>query len=153
MLVFLYLSDLVVASPTATFGLPEAKRGIYAGAGGLPRVVRIFGMQAAAEIALTGRNLTAAELEKRGFLKVAASPDTLMDEALKLAADIGDMSPDAIVVTRAGLREAWETASVQRSAQLTDERYHAALMSSENTRIGLEAFAKKQKPNWVASKL
>lgn len=116
-------------------------------------MVRIFGMQAAAEIALTGRNLTAAELEKRGFLKVAASPDTLMDEALKLAADIGDMSPDAVVVTRAGLREAWETASVQRSAQLTDERYHAALMSSENTRIGLEAFAKKQKPNWVASKL
>jgi enoyl-CoA hydratase/carnithine racemase len=116
-------------------------------------VVRIFGMQLAGEIALTGRTLTANELQKFGFLRMSTTPDSLIDDALRLAADIGDMSPDAIVVTRAGLRQAWETSSVERSQQLIEQRYHGPLMSSENTRIGLAAFAKKQKPSWVPTKL
>ena len=62
-------SDMVVASPSATFGLPEAKRGLWAAAGGIPRVVRTFGMQKASDIVLAGRTLSA-------------------DEAMRLAADM-----------------------------------------------------------------
>ncbi|KAJ9129907.1 Crotonase, core [Coniochaeta hoffmannii] len=145
--------DLVIASPTAKFSLPEVKRGLYAGAGGLPRVVRTFGMQLAGEIAMTGRVLSAEELKGYGFLRVSSSPESLLSEALQLATGIADQSPDGIIVTRAGLRQAWETASVERSAQLIDERYHRALMEGENMRIGVEAFAKKQKPSWVPSRL
>ncbi|OAA60271.1 Crotonase, core [Niveomyces insectorum RCEF 264] len=145
--------DLVVASPTAQFSLPEVKRGIYAGAGGLPRVVRTFGMQMAGEIALTGRVLSADELSRLGFLRVASSPASLIDEALKMANAVAAQSPDGIIVTRAGLRQAWETGSVERSAQITDERYNRALMEGENMRIGIAAFEKKQNPVWVASNL
>jgi len=143
----------VIASPTATFGLPEAKRGLYAATGGLARVARTFGMQLASEIALAGRVLTAAELQRLGFLRVASSPEALLDEALDLAAEIGQMSPDAVIVTRAGLREAWETASVEKAAQNTDKEWGRRLFEGENLRIGLEAFARKQKPIWQPSKL
>ena len=144
---------MVVASPTAKFALPEAKRGLWAAAGGIPRVVRTFGMQMASEIVLAGRVLSAHELEKVGFARVAASPDTLLDEAVKLAADVADMSPDAVIVSRSGLREAWETASVERAAQLTQDRYAKGLLEGENIRLGLMAFVTKSKPEWVPSKL
>ncbi|KAJ1552094.1 hypothetical protein HK405_012689 [Cladochytrium tenue] len=146
-------SDLVVASPTATFGLPEAKRGLFAAAGGLSRAVRTLGMQMASEIALAGRVLSAADLHRLGFLRLAASQDSLLDEAVELAKQIADMSPDAVIVTRAGLRDAWEFASIERAAQITEETWGKKLMQGENLRIGLEAFATKQKPNWIPSKL
>jgi len=144
---------MVIASPTASFSLPEAKRGLYAGAGGLPRIVRTFGLQLGTEMALTGRTYAATELQKYGFCRVASSQEALMDEALALAEEIASLSPDAVIVSRAGVREAWETGSVERAAQKTQEKYAQKLLEGENMRIGLEAFAKKQKPKWVPSKL
>ncbi|UPK89751.1 hypothetical protein LCI18_000686 [Fusarium solani-melongenae] len=145
--------DLAIASPTASFGLPEVKRGLYAAAGGLPRIVRIFGMQLAGEIALTGRSFPAQELQQYGFLRVSSSPESLLDEAVQLAVEVASQSPDAVLITRSALREAWETASVERSAQLSEERWLEPLFRGENLRIGLEAFRRKEKPKWVQSKL
>lgn len=144
---------MIVASPSATFGLPEAKRGLWAAAGGIPRVVRTFGMQTASEIVLAGRTLTADDGMRLGFCRVAASADSLVTEAVDLARGIADMSPDAVIVSRAGLRETWETASVDRSAQLVQDRYGKGLLEGDNLRIGLMAFATKSKPEWVPSKL
>lgn len=110
-------------------------------------------MQLAAEMALAGRVLSAEELQRLGFLRVAASQDTLLEEAMALAAGVARMSPDAVIVSRAGLRQAWETGSVQRAAQITDEQFGRGLMEGENARIGLEAFAAKREPEWVPSKL
>lgn len=146
-------SDIVLAAPHATFGLPESKRGLYAAAGGLPRVVKTFGMQLAADIALAGRVLKAEELRQLGFLRISRTPESLIDEALGVAKDISASSPDAIIVSRAALREAWETASVERSAQIVEERLAPKLFSGENLKIGLEAFAAKKQPVWVPSKI
>ncbi|EJP64794.1 Mevalonyl-coenzyme A hydratase sidH [Beauveria bassiana] len=145
--------DMVVASPTATFGLPEVKRGVWAGAGGIPRVVRIFGMQLASEIVLAARTLTAEEVRHHGFARIAASQDSVVPEAVALAEQITESSPDAIIISRAGLREAWETASVERAAQIMDERYMRQLLNGENIKLGLMAFASKEKPKWVPSKM
>ncbi len=146
-------SDMVVAAPTATFGLPEVKRGVWAGAGGIPRVVRIFGMQLASEIVLAARTLTAEEAKHHGFARIAASQDSVVPEAVALAEQIADMSPDSIIMSRAGLREAWETASVERAAQIMDERYMRQLVNGENIKLGLMAFVGKEKPQWVPSKM
>jgi enoyl-CoA hydratase/carnithine racemase len=147
-------SDMVVASPKATFGLPEAKRGLFAGAGGLSRLVRITGLPIATEVALAGRVLSAEEaLRFQVINKVSKTPESLLEETIELAASIGDMSPDAVIVTRSGLRQALETASVERASQLTSEKYGAALAASPNTMIGLLAFAQKKKPEWVPAKL
>ncbi|KAF4627644.1 hypothetical protein G7Y89_g10510 [Cudoniella acicularis] len=146
--------DLVVASPIVTFGLPEAIVGLYASAGGLPRLVRNVGMPLASEIALTGRRLTAAEaLDCQLINKISSTPETVVEEAVEMAKRIAALSPDAVVVTRAALREAWETASVEHAVQVTAERYNEKLFAGENIGIGLEAFAGKRRPVWVPSKL
>ncbi|KAF2460284.1 enoyl-CoA hydratase-like protein [Lineolata rhizophorae] len=148
--------DMIVASPTATFGLPEALRGIYAAAGGPARLVRTVGLPLASEIALAGRVLSAAEaLSARLVNRVADRPGTeaVVREALRLADGIAAISPDAAVVTRAALREAWERGNVEAATESVLERYHAALMEAENTREGLAAFKEKRKPVWKPSKL
>ncbi|KAI9727352.1 MAG: hypothetical protein M1828_006972 [Chrysothrix sp. TS-e1954] len=146
--------DMVVASPNARFALPEASRGLYAAAGGLSRLVRLVGLPLASEIAMAGRQLTPQEaLNNRIINLVSKSQESLVEEALTLAQRIGDLSPDAIIVTRSGLRESLEQGSVERASQATDERFGRGLREGENIRIGLAAFAQKQKPAWVPSKL
>ncbi|TLD20863.1 hypothetical protein E2P81_ATG08527 [Venturia nashicola] len=145
--------DMIIASPKATFGLPEAKRGLYAGAGGLSRLVRIVGLPVASEIAMAGRVLTAAEALKYNVInRVSNTHESCVEEAVALAASIGELSPDAVIVTRAGLKESLEVGSVERASQLTAEKFGRKLAEGENLVIGLEAFAQKKKPKWVPSK-
>ena len=128
--------------------------GLYAAAGGLPRIVRNCGLQIATEIALTNRKLTAKEALSYNLInRVAQSPETVLKESMELAEKIAALSPDAVIVSRAGLREAWETGSVERATQIVAQRYDQQLFEGENMRIGLEAFAGKKKPLWVPSKI
>jgi enoyl-CoA hydratase/carnithine racemase len=116
--------------------------------------MRTCGLQIASEIALTGRRLSAHEAKSYGLVnRISESQETLLAEAVELAQQIVAISPDAIFVTRQGLREAWETASVERATQVTAERWGEKLMTSDNTKIGLVAFAAKKQPKWVPSKL
>lgn len=103
---------------------------------------------------MAGRQLSAEEAEKYLIVnKVSKSHDQLIPDAVDLASRIAGLSPDAIIITRHGLRQAWETASVERASQLTADTYGAKLAKAENTMIGLTAFAQKKQPQWVPSKL
>lgn len=113
----------------------------------------MLGMHLGSELALTGRTLTAEQLKHHGFCRVSTSQDSLIDEALKTAEEIAAQSPDAVIVTRAALRDAWEHGSVERSSQLIEQRYRSALLQGENLQIGLEAFAGKKQPKWIPSHL
>ena len=111
-------------------------------------------MPLASEIAMAGRQLSAKEaVTFGGANRVSKSNESVVDEAVEVAKAIADLSPDAIIVTRHGLRESWETASVERASQNTENRFGQALREGENIRRGLYAFATKQKPDWVPSKL
>ena len=145
--------DIAIASPKAEFGLPEPSVGVYAWSGGLPRLVRIVGMQAASDIALTGRKVGAKEaLELRLITAIAKSHDSVLSETIEKAKRIASISPDGIIVTRAALREAWETASIERAYQIPHDLYYKKLMASENSKEGLAAFREKRKPEWKNSK-
>lgn len=145
---------MLVASPKATFGLPEVSRGLYAAAGGLSRLTRIAGPVVAAEIAMSGRTLSAPEAAQYGIInRVSKSHESCVPEAVELASRVASFSPDAVLITRHGIKEALETASVERASQNTEGRYGEGLRRGENIRIGLMAFAMKQKPQWVPSKL
>jgi enoyl-CoA hydratase/carnithine racemase len=147
-------SDIAIASPTATFALPEATRGIYAGAGGLPRLMHLVGPLIASEIAMTGRRLSVQEVLRYNLInKISETPESCVEEAIEMARKIADVSPDAIIVTRAALREAWETGCVERAVERVDARYRGALYEGENSREGLRAFREKRAPRWVGSRL
>ncbi|KAE8323652.1 ClpP/crotonase-like domain-containing protein [Aspergillus sergii] len=146
--------DIVVASPTAEFGLPEAQVGLFAAAGGLPRLVRTCGMQVATELALTCRRISAQEaLSLRLINRISKTPESLVEECLAIASRIVQLSPDAILATRQGLRAAWENPSVQHATSQIREMYADRVVKGENFKIGVEAFVKKTKPQWVMPKI
>ncbi|KAF9892607.1 hypothetical protein FE257_001009 [Aspergillus nanangensis] len=147
-------SDIVVAAPEARFGLPEVNVGLYAGAGGLSRIARSAGLQVASEVALTARHLTPQEAKEWGLInRIAKSQDSVVAEAVEMASLIASKSPDGIVISRAGVRQAFETASMERASQITEQQYGRSLRDGENFKIGLKAFAEKRAPQWVPSKL
>lgn len=145
--------DLVVASQKAIFALPEVKRGVSPFAGVLPRLIRTVGLQRASEFALTGRTMNAEEALSWGFVNKVVAPEELISEALRYASLIAENSPDSIICTRNGLRQGWETASVERAADITLERDFAELLKGENIQEGLKAFVEKRKPQWRPSRL
>ncbi|GAB7354599.1 hypothetical protein MBLNU459_g5040t1 [Dothideomycetes sp. NU459] len=146
--------DMVVASPNAAFALPEALRGVYAGAGGLARLTRACGLHLASELILTGKQITVQEAKRLSLVnRISESRESLLQEAVELALEICECSPDSVIVSRAGIRETWENASVERAGQVTADRYSDRLLGSPNLKIGLAAFAKKQKPVWISSNL
>uniref|UniRef100_L2FS75 Enoyl-hydratase n=1 Tax=Colletotrichum fructicola (strain Nara gc5) TaxID=1213859 RepID=L2FS75_COLFN len=150
---FVVNCDLVVAADDAYFGLPEVKRGIAAIGGALPRLIRTIGLQRASEFALTGRNVSAQEMEQWGIVNKVVPKDKVVEEAVRYAQMIAVNSPDAIICTRAGLRQGWETAAVERAVEWTLEKEFAELQKGENILEGLKAFSEKREPRWKGSKL
>ena len=92
-------------------------------------------------------------LDLRLINGISKSPESCLDETLEKAKQIAAISSDGIIVTRAALREAWETGSVERAFQITHEQFFERLMKSENSVEGLAAFKEKRRPKWTGSKL
>jgi len=146
-------SDLVLASPNANFRLPDVLRGTAALEGAFPRICRTFGLQRAMLLVLTAYTLHVEEAKEWGLVQKIVPSEKLVEEAVKLAGLIAGMSPDSIVVSRAGVRQAWETASVDEAGRMMAEKFAEKLMHGENAREGMLAFAERRAPKWVPSKL
>ncbi|KAJ5117080.1 hypothetical protein N7448_004027 [Penicillium atrosanguineum] len=154
--------DLVVAAKSARFALPEARRGVVAMAGSLPRLARTIGRPRATELALTGKVITAAEAREWGLIN-AVTEDGAADcavlkrpvvkAALGYAMDIINNSPDSVIISRAGIVAGYENGSAENASRLLSENMDSALKEGENFREGLKAFAEKREPRWVDSKL
>ncbi|PYH49894.1 enoyl-CoA hydratase/isomerase family protein [Aspergillus saccharolyticus JOP 1030-1] len=146
--------DIVIASRNATFGLPEVQRGIAAVAGSLPRLVRVLGRQRAAQVALTGRPFSAAQMERWGLVnEVVDTAEGAVARAVEIAVEIASNSPDSIRVTLEGLHLGWEVASVEEGSERLVEEWYGRLIAGENFQEGVRAFAEKRSPVWKASKL
>ena len=146
--------DLVIAASTATFSLPEVKRGIVAVAGCLPRLSRVLGLQRTTYLALTGKNVSAKTLQEWGLVnEVVDTAADVTDAAVELAREMCKNSPDALIVGRQGIRLSWELGSVEEAVtRLADEAY-PKLMAGSNFTEGIKAFVEKRSPLWVNSKL
>jgi enoyl-CoA hydratase len=138
--------DLVVAAEHATFGIPEAKRGLVAGAGGLIRLPKRLPMAIALELALTGEPIDTRRALELGLINRVVPADRLMDEAVALAGIIADNAPLAV---------RWSKRVMVRSASVSEEegwKFNAeavsAVFTSADAMEGPIAFAQKRKPNW-----
>ncbi|GAD91999.1 carnitinyl-CoA dehydratase [Paecilomyces variotii No. 5] len=150
---FVVNCDIVIAADIAYFGLPEVKRGVAPIGGCLPRLIRTIGLQRASEFALTGRSVSAQEALAWGLVNKVLPQVEVVNEAIKYASMIAESNPDAIICTRAGLRQGWETAAVERAVDITLEREFAELQKGPNIREGLKAFTEKRPPKWRGSRL
>ena len=146
--------DIVLASHNAIFALPEAKRGVVALAGALPRITRIIGRMRAMEMALTGRNVPAHEAREWGLCNaVCGESHNVVDMAIKWAQEICENSPDSVIVSKEGIELGWEGIGVEEGTQRLVDGMFKDLEAGENIKEGIRAFVEKRKPKWTASKL
>lgn len=131
---------------------PDVKRGTAAVEGGLPRLCRTVGLQRAMYLALTGSILTASEAKEWGIVLKVVNEERLLSEAIELANMIVAGSPDSVIVSRKGVREAWE-AGVSSATNDVYDQYSDSLFRGENATEGMKAFAERREPVWKASKL
>jgi len=140
-------ADLVVASETAVFGIPEVKRNLVAAAGGLFRLPRKVPRNVAMELALTGRlDFPAERAFHFGLVNRLCPEGTALDTALDLAAEITANAPLAVRESRAILLAATD-APDDVGWQLSDAGI-AAMGATEDFVEGITAFAEKRDPQW-----
>jgi len=147
--------DLVVASRKATFALPEVKRGVVAFAGALPRIVRTIGRQRAMEMALTGRTVPADEAYQWGLVNkvVGDGEGEVVAAAIDYAKMIAENSPDAVIVSREGIKMGWEGIGAEDATRMANDTWYPRLAAGENIQEGVRAFVEKRKPKWRPAKL
>jgi enoyl-CoA hydratase/carnithine racemase len=146
-------TDLVYASKEAKFGLPEVTRGVVAIAGALPRLVRTVGKQRASEMALIGKMYPAEQMLTWGLVNQVVPSERLMDVAVEAAAAIAGNSPDAVIVSREGLKSGWEAIGPQEATLQVDSGVYRKIDAGENMREGVLSFVEKRKAVWKDSKL
>jgi enoyl-CoA hydratase len=94
--------DVVVAGESVTFGLPEVKRSLVPGGGGL-LLPRRIPLAIALELGLTGDPMPASRLHELGLVNRIVPDDRVVDEAIALAARIAEHAPDTVARIRQGM--------------------------------------------------
>ncbi|TDC91588.1 crotonase/enoyl-CoA hydratase family protein [Actinomadura sp. 7K507] len=138
--------DLIVAAEDARFGIPEVKRGLVAGAGGLIRLPRRVPYGVAMRLALTGEFITAAEAERHGLVTEITAPGKALEGARALAETIAVNAPLAVAATKQVLDAQADWASDEAFDR--QQEIIRPVFTSADAREGATAFAEKRPPVW-----
>lgn len=141
--------DLVVAADSASFGLPEVKRGILAAAGGAFRLVRQVPQKIGMEMLLTGDPISAARALELGLVNAVAPREAVLDTAIALAERIAVNAPLSVQASkRIALGIADGTIADDAAAWAQTRTESTTVMRSQDAREGPRAFAEKRPPVW-----
>ena len=138
--------DLIVASETAKFGLPEITIGVIPGAGGTQRLTRAVGKALAMEMILNNRTLNAVEALEAGLVNRVVEIEAYLDEAVKLAGEIAARAPLAVQAAKHMINEAFERSLTD--ALVEERRTFYGLFSTKDQKEGMQAFLEKRQPQW-----
>ena len=139
--------DLIVASREATFGLPETRRALVAGAGGLFRLPQRIPRAIAMEYALTGEFFGAEAAHTWGLVNHLTEPGESLVGALELARKITANGPLAVRATKQIVAEGADWPAEERWDR--QEAIMTPVMTSKDAREGATAFAEKRDPVWT----
>lgn len=138
--------DMIVAADNAQFGIPEVKRGLIAGSGGLIRLPQRIPRQIALEYALTGALMPAAEARQWGLVNRLTAPNGALEGALALARSIVANGPMAVQMTKRVITESpsWLATEIwPRQRELLEQ-----IIGSDDAHEGALAFSEKRAPRW-----
>jgi enoyl-CoA hydratase len=138
--------DLIVAAEDAKFGLPEVKRGLIAGEGGVIRLPQRIPYHVALKVLLTGEPLSAVDAKQYGLVSELTASGAALAGAHELAQRIAGNAPLALAKVKQVLRE---TQGLNDSEAFTRQSQDAhSLLDTGDAHEGALAFAEKRAPVW-----
>lgn len=142
-------ADLIIASETARFALPEIRSGTIADAATL-KLPRRIPYHIAMELLFTGRWMEAAEAKHWGLVNDVVPPAALMDRARSLAAQLAAGPPLVFAAIKEVARESEGVPFHDALAHINARGFPsiATLYASEDQLEGARAFAEKRAPVW-----
>ncbi len=141
--------DLIVAAPSASFGLPEARRGLLADAGGVLKLPRRIPYHLAMGMILTGRMFSAREAHTMGLVnEVSAESEPVLATAERWATQILECGPLAVQAAKAVVSHTTDSPIALAQTQLEDLTAVRRLRLSDDYAEGPRAFAEKRQPKW-----
>jgi enoyl-CoA hydratase/carnithine racemase len=137
-------ADLVVASETTRFGLPEVKLGLIPGWGGTQRLAHYVGPNRAKEAILTG---AAFGPEEAGGLVNRIVPSTEVESAASALIDtLVAQAPLALGAAKASIATAYDPQRGETTGARLETQHLLALFASDDGREGVAAFVEKRTP-------
>lgn len=142
--------DIIIASETASFGLPEPRVGAIALGGGVHRLVRQIGLKRAMGYMLTTRRISAQDGLALGLVNEVAPPGDLGAVVRRWCEEILASSPVSIRATKeTAMRGLDEASLADAMRRQKDYPGFVAWMGADDTREGRQAFAEKRAPRWT----
>jgi enoyl-CoA hydratase len=140
------MCDFIIAADNARFGQPEITIGTIPGSGGTQRLARFVGKSKAMDMCLTGRMMDADEAERCGLVSRKVPAADLMDEALKTANRICELSKPIIMMAKEAVNQAFET-NLAEGVRFERRLFHSTF-ATEDQKEGMAAFAEKRQPQF-----
>lgn len=141
------MCDFILCSDTAQFGQPEIKLGVMPGMGGSQRLTRLIGQAKAMEMCFTGRMMKAEEAERAGLVSRIIPVTDLLEEALKTADSIANMSLPALMSIKDAVRRAQELPLTE--GVRFERRVFHALFATQDQKEGMAAFVEKREARFT----
>ena len=143
-------ADLIVASDTAEFALPEVKLGMVADSGGVLRLPRRLPRAIALEMLLTGRRMGALEAARWGLVNRVVPPDALLETAQALAQEMVMAAPLALAAVKelVNATEGQTIEAAYTTLRKADLPHYRAMLRSDDAAEGPRAFSEKRPPRW-----
>lgn len=140
------MCDFIICADNAKFGQPEITLGVMPGMGGSQRLTRFVGKSKAMDMCLTGRMMDAAEAERSGLVSRVVPLADLVEETVKIAAKIADLSGLAVMMNKEAVNRTYEM-TLTEGLRFERRLFHA-MFSLEDQKEGMAAFAEKRPPNF-----
>ena len=139
---FAMMCDFILAADTAKFGQPEILIGTIPGAGGTQRLTRFVGKAKAMEMVITGRMMDAKEAERAGLVSRIIPAADLVEEAIKTAEKIANLSRPVVMLAKESVNRAYET-TLAEGVRFERRLFHSTF-ATEDQKEGMAAFAEKR---------
>jgi len=142
------MCDFILAADNAKFGQPEINLGIIPGAGGTQRLPRFVGKSKAMEMALLGqsRMMDAEEAERSGLVSRILPLADLIEDAIKTAQKISELSQPIVMMAKESVNRAYET-TLSEGVRFERRLFHSAF-ATDDQKEGMAAFSEKRKPDF-----
>ncbi|MEX2327055.1 MAG: enoyl-CoA hydratase-related protein, partial [Pseudomonadales bacterium] len=140
------MCDFIIAADNAKFGQPEITLGVIPGMGGSQRLTRFVGKSKAMDMCLTGRMMDAKEAERSGLVSRVVPLNDLIEETLKAADKIADLSLPSVILAKEAVNRAYETTLAE--GLRFERRVFHSLFATEDQKEGMTAFTEKRLPGF-----